>query len=204
MCDYINIPNKPNMKELNQKLAIIQTKLKAKKSSYNSFGKYYFRKSEDILEAIKPFLMEQGVTVIINEEIISTDPLPILQSTATISDGENAIHATALVGVDLNQKGMQTSQQFGAASTYGKKYALGNLLLIDDTEDSDATNSHSSVPAVEKIKQAAKQTITVDQMSKAVEYVLAGGDIEAIKSKYKLTAAQEKQLNGQKSNTTKA
>jgi hypothetical protein len=189
MCDYINIPNKPNMKELNQKLAIIQTKLKAKKSSYNSFGKYYFRKSEDILEAIKPFLMEQGVTVVINEEIISTEPFPILQSTATISDGENAIHATALVGVDLNQKGMQTSQQFGAASTYGKKYALGNLLLIDDTEDSDATNN---------------QVITADQMNKAVEYISAGGDIEAIKSKYKLTAAQEKQLNGQKSNTTKA
>lgn len=204
MCDYINIPNKPNMKELNQKLAIIQTKLKAKKSSYNSFGKYYFRKSEDILEAIKPFLMEQGVTVIINEEIISTDPFPILQSTATISDGENAIHATALVGVDLNQKGMQTSQQFGAASTYGKKYALGNLLLIDDTEDSDATNNHGSAPAVEKIKQAANQVITADQMNKAVEYISAGGDIEAIKSKYKLTAAQEKQLNGQKSNTTKA
>jgi hypothetical protein len=175
MCDYINIPNKPNMKELNQKLAIIQTKLKAKKSSYNSFGKYYFRKSEDILEAIKPFLMEQGVTVVINEEITSTDPFPILQSTATISDGENAIHATALVGVDLNQKGMQTSQQFGAASTYGKKYAL-----------------------------AANQVITADQMSKAVEYISAGGDIKAIKSKYKLTAAQEKQLNGQKSNTTKA
>jgi hypothetical protein len=204
MCDYINIPNKPNMKELNQKLAIIQTKLKAKKSSYNSFGKYYFRKSEDILEAIKPFLMEQGVTVVINEEIISADPFPILQSTATISDGENAIHATALVGVDLNQKGMQTSQQFGAASTYGKKYALGNLLLIDDTEDSDATNNHGSVPAVEKIKQAANQVITADQMSKAIEYISAGGDIKAIKSKYKLTAAQEKQLNGQKSNTTKA
>jgi hypothetical protein len=152
MCDYINIPNKPNMKELNQKLAIIQTKLKAKKSSYNSFGKYYFRKSEDILEAIKPFLMEQGVTVVINEEIISADPFPILQSTAIISDGENAIHATALVGVDLNQKGMQTSQQFGAASTYGKKYALGNLLLIDDTEDSDATNNHGSAPAVEEDK----------------------------------------------------
>ena len=76
------------MKELNQKLAIVQTKLKAKKSSYNAFGKYYFRKAEDILEAIKPFLIEQGVTVTINEEMISTDPVPIMQSTATISDGE--------------------------------------------------------------------------------------------------------------------
>ena len=84
------------MKELNQKLAVIQTKLKAKKSSYNSFGKYHFRKSEDILEAIKPFLIEQGVTVIINEEIISTDPVPTMQSTATISDGTNAIHLSLI------------------------------------------------------------------------------------------------------------
>jgi len=189
------------MKELNQKLAIIQTKLKAKKSSYNKFGKYYFRKSEDILEAIKPFLIEQGVTVTINEEIISTDPVPTMQSTATISDGANAIHATALVGVDLNQKGMQTAQQFGAASTYGKKYALGNLLLIDDTEDADSSPQPSS--AVDKIKQAAKTSITPEQYIKAKEYVAAGGDVEAIKNKYKLTATQEKELNGQKANNKK-
>jgi len=189
------------MKELNQKLAIIQTKLKAKKSSYNKFGKYYFRKSEDILEAIKPFLIEQGVTVTINEEIISTDPVPTMQSTATISDGANAIHATALVGVDLNQKGMQTAQQFGAASTYGKKYALGNLLLIDDTEDADSSPQPSS--AVDKIKQAAKTSITPEQYIKAKEYVAAGGDVEAIKNKYKLTATQEKELNGQKADNKK-
>jgi hypothetical protein len=188
------------MKELNKKLAVIQTKLKAKKSSYNSFGKYHFRKSEDILEAIKPFLIEHGVTVTINEEIIATDPVPTMQSTATISDGENAIHATALVGVDLNQKGMQTAQQFGAASTYGKKYALGNLLLIDDTEDADASNDHGS-KAVNKIKQAAKLNITPDQMKKAKQYVTAGGDVEAIKNKYKLTAAQEKELNASKQKT---
>ena len=179
------------MKELNQKLAVIQTKLKAKKSSYNSFGKYHFRKSEDILEAIKPFLIEHGVTVIINEEIIGTDPVPTIKSTATISDGENAIHATALVGVDLNQKGMQTAQQFGAASTYGKKYALGNLLLIDDTEDADAQKPSK---AIDKIKQAAKPAITKEQLAKAKEYVAAGGNVEAIETKYKLTDEQRKNL----------
>ena len=189
------------MKELNQKLALVQTKLKAKKSSYNSFGKYYFRKSEDILEAIKPFLMEQGITVTINEEIISTEPVPILQSTATVSDGENAIHATALVGVDLNQKGMQTAQQFGAASTYGKKYALGNLLLIDDTEDADSGKKPSS--AIDKIKQAAKPTITTAQLAKAKDYVSAGGDVKAIESKYKLTAGDKKELNDVKRKDTK-
>jgi len=180
------------MKELNQKLAVIQTKLKAKKSSYNSFGKYHFRKSEDILEAIKPFLIEHGVTVTINEEMISTDPVPTMQSTATISDGENAIHATALVGVDLNQKGMQTAQQFGAASTYGKKYALGNLLLIDDTEDADSGKKPTG--AVDKIKQAAKPKITAAQLKKAKEYVAAGGKVEAIESKYKITDEQRKDI----------
>jgi len=200
MCNYIYTPNTKTMKELNQKLAVIQTKLKAKKSSYNSFGKYYFRKAEDILEAIKPFLIEHGVTVTINEEIIATDPVPTMQSTATISDGENAIHATALVGVDLNQKGMQTSQQFGAASTYGKKYALGNLLLIDDTQDADSGDKPTK--AIDKIKAAALPAITTDQLAKAIEYVASGGSIEAIKTKYKLTAGQEKNLNGKSQHDT--
>ena len=179
------------MNKLNQKLATIQTELKAKKSSYNSFGKYYFRKAEDILEATKPFLLKHGVTVILNEEIIMSDPVPTIKSTATISDGDNAIHATAIVGVDLNQKGMQTAQQFGAASSYGKKYALGNLFLIDDTADADSTNSHGKSNAVNKIKEAAKPAITTEQLKKAKEYIAAGGSIDAIESKYKLTNEQK-------------
>ena len=182
------------MKELNQKLAVIQTKLKAKKSSYNSFGKYHFRKAEDILEATKPFLIEHGVSVTINEEVIVTDPVPTIKSTATISDGEHKISATAIVGVDLNQKGMQTAQQFGAASSYGKKYALGNLFLIDDTQDADSSNDHGKSKVVAKIKQAAKPAITKEQLTKAKEYVAAGGNINAIEAKYKLTDEQRKNL----------
>ena len=175
------------MKELNNKLAQVQTKLKAKKSSYNSFGKYYFRKSEDILEAVKPFLLELDVTVTIQEQIIELQPVPMLESTAIFSDGENQVTATAVVGVDLSQKGMQTSQQFGAASTYGKKYALGNLFLIDDTEDADATNTHG--------KADVKPRITVEQFNKAKEYITNGGNVNAIKTKYKLTSKQEEELN---------
>ena len=196
MCDYNNIPNTNNMKELNQKLAIIQTELKVKKSSYNSFGKYKCRKAEDILEATKPFLLKHGVTVTINEEFIMTDPVPTIKSIATITDGKDSINATAIVGVDLNQKGMQTAQQFGAASSYGKKYALGNLFLIDDTQDADGNNNHGKSKAVSKIKEAAKPAITKDQLTKAAEYIKAGGSIDAIESKYKLT-------NEQKTNLTK-
>tara|TARA_E500000318_G_scaffold100668_1_gene103536 strand:+ start:1776 stop:2321 length:546 start_codon:yes stop_codon:yes gene_type:complete len=176
------------MAELTKTLAVIQTELKAKKSSYNAFGKYYFRKAEDILEAAKPFLTKHNVYVKVDEEIISVDPVPMMQSTATISNGKDSITATAIVGVDLNQKGMQTSQQFGAASTYGKKYALGNLFLIDDTEDADATNNHSTTSTVTKKK------ITDAQMKKAVEFVSGGGDIKAILSKYTLTPAQLTEL----------
>ena len=190
------------MKELNQKLATIQTKFKSKKSRFNSFGKYYFRSAEDILEATKPFLLELGVSVTINEKLMVPDP-PILSTTATISDGENSITATSVVGVDLAQKGMQMPQKFGAASSYGKKYALGNLFLIDDTQDSDATNDHGS-GVVSKLKEKAKSVITKDQFEKAKQYVAAGGKLDAIKTKYKLTAVQEKELNGQKANTEKA
>ena len=96
-----------------EKLSQIQTKFKSKKSRFNSFGKYYFRSAEDILEATKPFLLELGVTVTVNEELIATEPMPVIQTTATITDGEGTITATSIVGVDLNQKGMQAPQQFG-------------------------------------------------------------------------------------------
>ena len=183
------------MKELNQKLAIVQTKLKTKKTSFNAFGKYYFRKAEDILEAVKPFLLEQGITVVLSEELISSDPCPTIKSTATISDGENAIHATAIVGVDLNQKGMQTAQQFGAASSYGKKYALGNLFLIDDTADADSTNVHDKSKAVSKISQAAKPKIPQKALEKALDMVKTGSvTLDKIKMKYKLDPDQEAML----------
>ena len=174
------------MNILNETLATIQTELKAKKSSYNAFGKYYFRKAEDILEAVKPFLLRESVSVRVDEELIHDTP-PTIKSTATISDGENSITATAIVGVDLTQKGMQTAQQFGAASSYGKKYALGNLFLIDDTADADSTNSGGTAS---KIVNKAKANMTDDQYKKAVEFVKGGGSITAIESKYTITPAQ--------------
>jgi len=181
-----------NQQTLNEKLATIQTKFKSKKSRFNSFGKYYFRSAEDILEATKPFLLELGVTVTIREAMatIAMADIPIIETTATISDGENAIHATALVGVDLNQKGMQTPQQFGSASSYGKKYALGNLFLIDDTQDSDASNTHG------KTESKVKPTLDVgtDAFKKAVDYIKAGGSIKAINTKYNVSVAAKAEL----------
>ena len=175
--------------DINEKLATIQTEFKSKKSRFNSFGKYYFRSAEDILEATKPFLKELGVTVVITEELLGDNELPILQTTATLSDETASVAATAIVGVDMNQKGMQTPQKFGAASSYGKKYALGNLFLIDDTQDSDATNNHGKNGVAKTTQKKTKKTINVgdEAYNKAVAYVESGGGINIIKSKYNLS-----------------
>ena len=165
---------------INEKLSKIQTKFKSKKSRFNSFGKYYFRSAEDILEAIKPFIKELDVTVVINEELVDSS---VIKTTATITDGKETINATAVVGVDLDQKGMQMPQRFGAASSYGKKYALGNLFLIDDTADSDAVNTHGKTAG----------SILKD-IEKAKSYIKSGGKLEAIKKKYQLTPQQEATL----------
>ena len=165
---------------INQKLATIQTEFKSKKSRFNSFGKYYFRSAEDILEAIKPFLLKYGVTVTVNEKLIVSEPTPVIKTTATIHDEKGMkISTSSIVGVDLMQKGMQTPQQFGSASSYGKKYALGNLFLIDDTADSDAVNDHSTV---------------LPDVQKAKDYIKSGGTLDQIKKKYKVTKEQEKEL----------
>jgi|TARA_B100000780_G_scaffold2402_1_gene2054 hypothetical protein len=166
---------------INEKLSTIQTKFKSKKSRFNSFGKYNFRSAEDILEATKPYLLELGVSVTINETLIASEPMPIIESKATISDGKDSVTATALVGVDLMQKGMQTSQQFGSASSYGKKYSLGNLFLIDDTQDSDAVNDH-------------RTSMSKDQITKAKQFIKSGGTLDAIKAKYAVTKEVEQEL----------
>ena len=176
---------------INEKLTKIQTEFKSKKSRFNSFGKYYFRSAEDILEATKPFLKELNCSIVINEELLTMKPgsseQPVIKTTARIIDEEAFLEATAIVGIDTDQKGMQMPQRYGAASSYGKKYALGNLFLIDDTQDSDATNTHGK-------NGTTKQKLTNESLAKAKEYIAKGGSLNTIKNKYIVSAKQEKLL----------
>ena len=183
------------MKELllHEKLSKIQVEFKANKSKFNSFGKYNFRSAEDILEALKPMNEKYGVYFTIKETLDGVD-LPIITSYATIHDvdGVQEIGATAIVGVDLAQKGMQIPQAFGSASSYGKKYALGNLLLIDDTQDADATNKHEKKQSVQDDKKWLNSG--TPEFTKATEYLKSGGTIDIIEKKYKLAAKTKQEL----------
>ena len=181
---------------IHEKLSKIQQEFKAKKSRFNSFGKYNFRSAEDILEGLKPFNEKYNVYFTVSEKMRSSffkdESIPVIKSTATIHDAEGglSIKAHAIVGVDLNQKGMQVPQQFGSASSYGKKYALGNLLLIDDTADADATNTGGR----DQKKNKPELKPGTDAFTKAIDYIKSGGSITAINAKYNVSVAAKAEL----------
>jgi hypothetical protein len=159
-----------------QRLINVQSRLKANKSQYNSFGKYSYRNQEDILESVKPLLAENGLTMTISDEIIGDGfdgNMLIVKSTVTVSDGEKSIQVSACAGIDPNRKGMDIAQSFGSSSSYARKYALGGMFLIDDTKDADSTNTHgkgasASVPTAKPA--AAKPSSGTDVMfQKAVD-----------------------------------
>ncbi len=154
---------------VNEKLSMVQTKLKAPKGQYNSFGGYNYRSLEDIMEAVKPILAEVNAFIIVSDEIVcignGLSPIACttiesakgkeitktklcggdryyVKATAIFSDGDNEIKVSGFAREPLDKKGMDESQITGAASSYARKYALNGLLAIDDTKDADATNKH--------------------------------------------------------------
>ena len=127
-----------------KKLIEVQTKLKAPKSQYNSFGKYSYRNCEDILEALKPILKEVGATIIISDEVVSVNERYYVKATVKFIDTETGevVEASANAREEDGKKGMDSSQLTGSTSSYARKYALNGLFAIDDTKDSDFTNTH--------------------------------------------------------------
>lgn len=158
------------MKELHQKLTTIQTELKAPKNQFNSFGKYKYRNIEDIQEAVKPHLLNHGLTLTFTDKVAQIGDMAFIESTATISDGEHSLSTSASAGVEP-RKGMDLAQTFGASSSYARKYAAGGLFLLDDTKDADATNTGDvTAPPKKKvlvINKHNKTTISAADVKKA-------------------------------------
>ena len=125
-----------------EKLSDIQMRLKAPKSQYNSFGKYNYRNCEDILEAVKPLLNEHKLYINISDSVEPIGGRYYIKAVVTVSDGENSISSQAYAREEESKKGMDGSQVTGASSSYARKYALNGMFAIDDTKDSDTTNTH--------------------------------------------------------------
>ena len=147
---------------IKKKILQVQSDLKAPKGQYNSFGKYNYRSAEDILEAVKPLLHDKGLVQTISDEIISVGDRIYVKSTVTLYDAESdeSLSASALAREDETKKGMDSSQITGSTSSYARKYALNGMYAIDDTKDSDATNTGpKKSEATEAMEKATMEEI---------------------------------------------
>lgn len=160
-----------------EKLLAIQTELKAPKSQYNSFGRYNYRNCEDILEAVKPLAEKQKAVVTLTDDISVIGERYYVKATAKFVDVETGdlIENTAYAREEEEKKGMDGSQVTGASSSYARKYALNGLFAIDDTKDSDSTNTGDSKKdsgnkgASGSQKQAQKPAVKQQQLPQAVD-----------------------------------
>lgn len=182
-----------------EKLLNIQSELKAPKNQTNNFGRYNYRSCEDILEAVKPILKKEKCVVIVNDEIEHVDNRFYVKATVSLVDVESGeiIASSAYAREEENKKGMDSSQVTGASSSYARKYALNGLFAIDDTKDSDVTNSRE-----ENESSASQQSLIKQQIGEILKVKGIGFDklTEVIKTKFKkqkfddLTAREQQRL----------
>lgn len=153
------------MTTIHDKLVAIQSSLKAPKGQTNTFGKYKYRSCEDILEALKPLLKEQGCTLTLSDEIVLVGTRFYVKATALLTSkervGENiSVAVNAYAREEEVKKGMDSSQITGAASSYARKYALNGLFCIDDTKDADTMDNTKAEPKVVKtVEKKARPTV---------------------------------------------
>lgn len=123
-------------------LAHIQAALKAPKEQYNSFGKYHYRKCEDILNAVKPLLAKEGLVLTLSDELEIIGERYYIKATAMVRNATNDTLSCEAYAREADTKaGMDLAQITGSASSYARKYALNGLFCIDDTDDPDVTSA---------------------------------------------------------------
>ena len=171
-------------------LIAIQSELKAPKNQFNSFGKYKYRSAEDILEAVKPLLKKYNCYLTITETTKEIAGYLVLNSKVSISDGEKTIYVEAQAGINPERKGMDIAQSFGSSSSYAKKYALGNLFLLDDTKDADSNAVNEPTSRPQKIKMNVR---VLENLLKGIADG-KGKEVKESMTKYDMTKEQENTL----------
>ena len=150
------------------KLMRIQSKLKAPKGQRNSFGNYNYRSCEDILEAVKPLLAEEGCTLTLSDEIELIGDRYYIKATATLKSDKEEIQVSAYAREEQAKKGMDSAQVTGATSSYARKYALNGLFCIDDNKDPD-TDEYTKQKKKAQESAKAEEKITAEMEKNAIE-----------------------------------
>jgi hypothetical protein len=145
-----------------EKLMNVQSELKAPKNQRNNFGGYNYRSCEDILEAVKPILKENGLTLTIKDDIVNIGSRYYIVAIAELIDIESGekITTQAQARESETKKGMDDSQITGTASSYARKYCLNGLFLIDDTKDADTDEYKKLTEEITKISKPMVTALT--------------------------------------------
>ncbi|MDD3416790.1 MAG: ERF family protein [Lachnospiraceae bacterium] len=145
-----------------EKLIVVQTLLKAPKNQWNEFSKFHYRNCEDILEALKPLLLNHKLTLTLSDSIVYLGDRFFVKATAKLIDveTEESIEVEAYAREEASLKGMSSAQVTGATSSYARKYALNGMFCIDDTRDPDNLPPQQNTPPATKApaKAPAKAT----------------------------------------------
>lgn len=161
-----------------QSLIEVQSELRAPKNQRNDYAGYRYRSCEDILEAVKPLLVSRGLLLSLQDEIVQVGSRYYVRATASVTDGEKTVSASAYAREAEVKKGNDEAQITGAASSYARKYALNGLFCIDDVKDPDATNKGDASPRKSQ-SPAAPPTPPAD-LDQAIDAALQAADVPSL------------------------
>lgn len=174
-----------------KRLAKIQRAIKAPKDQ-KGYG-FVYRKASDILQAVKPLLEEDNLTILLCDRIEEIGGKFFLIADAGLyaEDGKEIAKTSAFAMMD-SHKGMSAEQATGSASSYARKYALCGLLAIDDSSnDPDGLESPAETKETAPATKPAKAPVDATKLAaikQAVDEVKAAKDItelQRIWTKYK-------------------
>ena len=164
---------------LSQKLYNLQQEIGAiSKDASNPFYKSKYFDINSLIKQLQPLLKKN--------RLLLTQPLlgNTVETKITCIDSEQV----AVSILELPQ--ISDPQKLGSCITYYRRYTLGSLLGLQ-AEDDDGNAASGKAPQPEK----AWLNANTPEYSKAIEYLQGGGDIAAIKTKYKVSKKIEDELS---------
>ena len=176
---------------IHEKLAAIQSEMKAPKNLYNSFGKYSYRNAEGICEAFKPYGKKHGLSLVLSDDVVEIGGRVYVKAVATLHDTESpdTVSVSAFAREAETKKGMDDAQVTGATSSYARKYALNGLFLLDDTKDPDTDEYRQQVEKGKADKNGKAEEKPagyppVSEMQKACEAYYKGENLKRLLDYY--------------------
>jgi len=171
---------KKEQQSLFKSLAAFQQEVPVIHKETKGYG-YSYADLPTIFEKINPLLAKHNLGF--TQPIMGNCVKTIIFQTET---GETIESLTEIPqGVQL--KGMNDFQVLGSAITYIRRYALSSILGLVTDKDTEAAREQTK-PSKPILKS------DTEYFGKAVEYLMKGGSIDAIKAKYEVSQEVEVKL----------